>query len=120
MMKYSGPILLASGIALGALGAHFFKPLLTESALESYKTGVLYQLIIAVVLLQQNQFSRPLFTSHLLTWGVVLFSFSIYGLAIDELWQITLSVLGPITPFGGVLMIAGALSLAMKPKIVHK
>lgn len=115
-MHKLGPILLALGIVLGALGAHAFAPHLEASALESYKTGVLYHLIISLVLLQSDRFSRPKLTTALFAAGVLLFSGSIYLLALDEWMGISLSILGPITPLGGLLMIAGSLSLLLRKK----
>jgi len=39
--------------------------------------------------------------------GVLLFSFSIYGLCYARAKQINLKFLGPITPVGGLLMMSG-------------
>jgi len=89
-----------TGVAMGAFGAHGLKPILTEHYLDVYKTAVNYQmwhaLLLAVVAVLPRQ--------RLLTWvawslvvGIVLFSGSLYILAISKIgW------LGMITPFGGV------------------
>jgi uncharacterized membrane protein YgdD (TMEM256/DUF423 family) len=39
------------GVALGALGAHGLKSILSSEMLEVYKTGVLYQLIHSITIL---------------------------------------------------------------------
>ena len=41
----------ASGIVLGAFGAHAFKKLLSEEKLASFETGVRYQMYAALTLL---------------------------------------------------------------------
>lgn len=43
--------------------------------------------------------------SALTLLGVVLFSGSLYLLALDEAWKVGLSFLGPVTPIGGFLLI---------------
>lgn len=112
---FSGAILAASGVALGALGAHALKSVLTEPMLDAWKTGVLYQLFHALglliigLLLQLHPESRGLvWAGSLLLIGCLCFSGSIYGLATTDLrW------LGPVTPLGGLLMIGGWIGLAV-------
>ncbi|WP_444906858.1 DUF423 domain-containing protein [Microbulbifer sp. EKSA008] len=99
----------ASGVALGAFGAHGLRGKVAENLLEAYKTGVQYQMIHAlalfgVVLLVQNWGNRLSLTlsGALFTFGIIFFSGSLYALALGgPRW------LGPITPLGGLMMIAG-------------
>ena len=101
----------ALAVALGALGAHALKEVLDPSSLESYKVAVLYHLVHTLALLALIQGNHKKVTVWFWTSGILLFSGSIYLLAVDELIGIKLSFLGPITPLGGLLFIAGWLSL---------
>lgn len=103
-------------VILGAFGAHAFKAILSPEKLISFDTGVRYQMYHAIVLLIIGLTLS--FTSSIEKWsaiciiiGVFLFSFSIYFLAFSEYWNINLRFLGPITPIGGMFMIAGWLML---------
>tara|TARA_B100001250_G_C19550726_1_gene678844 strand:- start:69 stop:455 length:387 start_codon:yes stop_codon:yes gene_type:complete len=108
--------LLVLAIALGALGAHALKEILIYEKLLSFETGIRYQVYhaisILVLSLNDKKFNHKLNTSlNLMTIGVILFSFSIYLLSLQEILNINLTFLGPITPLGGALMIAGWLNL---------
>ncbi|MBN8702566.1 MAG: DUF423 domain-containing protein [Bacteroidetes bacterium] len=113
----------ATAVALGALGAHFLKTfvdlgVLTPASLASFETAVKYHLIHSVVLLMCIYFAKHYNNSllraaaYLFFAGVILFSGSIYFLSTKAITQIEgLSWLGPITPLGGLCMIAGWLCL---------
>lgn len=96
---------------LGALGAHALDGVLTESSLASYKTAATYHLMHSIALLATLGLRNAKHTQWLFTLGIVFFSGSIYLLTLDELMGVSLSFLGPITPIGGLLFIAGWLSL---------
>lgn len=105
-------------VILGAFGAHAFKKILSPEKLISFDTGVRYQMYHAIVLLIIGLALS--FTSSIEKWaaiciiiGVFLFSFSIYFLAFSEYWNINLRFLGPVTPIGGMFMIAGWLMLIL-------
>ena len=105
-------ILIGIGVILGAFGAHSLKPLLSEEQLLSYETGVRYQLIHGVAMLAlgvaQKQIPfRLTWSFRLLFFGTILFSGSIYFLSLQPVLGAKLSFLGPITPIGGTLLIAG-------------
>jgi len=99
-----GIISSALGVAFGAFGAHGLKQILSTSSLHTYQTGVDYQmwhslaLILIGLSLQRMHTSRLLMLSAwIMLSGIILFSGSLYLLAITEIrW------LGMITPFGGV------------------
>jgi len=101
-------------VLLGAFGAHVLKEILTPEAFASFQTGVYYQLTHAVVLLmlfllmykiESNQFK---IAAHLIFWGVILFSGSIYLLTLKNIIELeVLKIAGPITPIGGLLIISG-------------
>lgn len=113
----------ATAVILGALGAHWLKTKVDSSQLESFKTGVHYQLIHAVVLLIAGLYAEKLagnlFNSAVISFiiGIFFFSGSIYILSTKELWGIqNLKWLGPITPLGGLLLIIGWILLALAYK----
>lgn len=99
-------------IVLGAFGAHKLKNLFTPELLQSFETGVKYQMYHAIVLLLLG-FNLE-FESNLEKWigycfifGTILFSFSIYGLCISSAKGRKLKFLGPLTPIGGLLLVVG-------------
>jgi len=99
-----------TSVILGAFGAHLLKDLLTETQLNSFKTGIRYQmfhaLAILILALNKNYFTDKLNRIlQLMSVGVILFSFSIYLLNLQDLFGISLSFLGPITPLGGLFLI---------------
>jgi uncharacterized membrane protein YgdD (TMEM256/DUF423 family) len=113
-----GAIFGGFSVILGAFGAHYFKKLISAEKLESFETGVKYQMYHAIVLLIVG-IAFPLPTSSQL-WacrcfviGTVLFSGSIYFLSFAEYWKKNLKFLGPITPLGGLFLIIGWSCLAI-------
>ena len=99
------------GVALGAFGAHALRARLAPAQLASWETAVHYQLFHSVVLLALGLYGaasgRSLGASPwLFAAGMLLFSGSIYGLVLGSgRW------LGPVTPLGGVALMAGWISL---------
>lgn len=94
----------ALGVAMGAFGAHALRPTLTElGTIEVWKTAVAYQMwhaLLLAFLAQQPALKCERMIRNCLVTGVVLFSGSLYGLALaGPPW------LGPITPIGGLLLI---------------
>ncbi|KJD35825.1 membrane protein [Tamlana sedimentorum] len=105
----TGAFLGMLAIILGAFGAHALKKLLSVEQLKSFETGVKYQMYHAIVLLLLG-FNYTFSTSTMywcFTIGILLFSFSIYGLVISDAKGKKLKVLGPITPIGGLLFVIG-------------
>ena len=97
-------------VVLGAFGAHALKKVLSPARLESFETGVRYQMYASFFLLIVGYILK--FETGLEKWiailmiaGVFLFSVSIYFLSFQEVWNTSLKFLGPITPLGGLLMI---------------
>ena len=98
------------GVILGAFAAHGLRSLLTDSALESFQTGVRYQIYHAFFLfiVGVNSHLSPLQKKYIFSLtlaGILLFSVSIYLLATNALTSIDFTFLGPITPIGGLLLI---------------
>lgn len=94
------------GVVLGAFGAHALRSRVSVEMLEIYRTGVLYQLFHAVALLAvagiSDRLRRPRAVAVLFGLGVVIFSGSLYALAISGV-----RVWGAVTPLGGLALIAG-------------
>jgi len=106
-------------IILGAFGAHLLKKKLTQEQLQSFETGVKYQMyhaIILVVLGFNFKDNSSLNTSifYVFIIGIILFSFSIYGLVISSSKNKKIKILGPITPIGGLFLVLGWLLLLYK------
>jgi uncharacterized membrane protein YgdD (TMEM256/DUF423 family) len=103
---------LAFAVVLGAFGAHGLKNWVSVEKIESFKTGVLYHLIMTLALMLVR-FSAGFNASHLsalrlVFYGLIMFSGSIYLLVFNAIFQLPINAfLGPITPIGGVLMIVG-------------
>jgi uncharacterized membrane protein YgdD (TMEM256/DUF423 family) len=100
-----GAVLALLGVCLGAFAAHGLKPTLLENGTwDVWQTAVLYQFIHALAMLALGQ-GTSLRTGPLVCWGigVVMFSGSLYILAICPTWR----WIGPVTPLGGAAFIVG-------------
>jgi uncharacterized membrane protein YgdD (TMEM256/DUF423 family) len=100
-------------VALGAFGAHGLRGRLTPEMLAVFETGVRYHMyhalaIIATALVMGRGAGRlATAAGWLFTAGIVLFSGSLYALALSGM-----TVLGAITPVGGVAFLLGWACLA--------
>ena len=118
-------ILGALAVSLGALGAHFLKSkletgLITADQLAGFDTGVKYHMyhtimMLAVVIINHLRPSKWLDWAYAcFFWGIILFSGSLYFLCTRGLTGMEgLKFLGPVTPLGGVVFIAGWILLAV-------
>lgn len=101
------------GVALGAFGAHALKTRLSPEMLAVWRTAVEYQFSHALALLLLGVLARvwpelPLnVAGGCFALGVLLFSGSLYALVLTDV-----RVLGAVTPVGGLLFLAGWLSLS--------
>ena len=112
-------IFAGTAVATGALGAHALakkvsEGILTQQMLDSYETAVKYQMyhafaILAAGILFHLVPLKPFRTAvWLFTAGILLFSGSIYLLSVYPVLGIGKpSFLGPVTPIGGLLFMAG-------------
>lgn len=100
----AGGMLLAVG--LGAFGAHALKARLSPEMLAIFETGVRYQVYHALALLLLAAVRGPSKAGWCFTAGIVIFSGSLYILALTGVkkW-------GAVTPIGGVLFLIGWLIL---------
>jgi uncharacterized membrane protein YgdD (TMEM256/DUF423 family) len=111
-----GALLLAIAVMLGAFGAHGLRSRLDAYSIGIYERAVFYHfvhalgLLIASVLLRVGTLGQGAgqWVCGLLLLGIVVFSGSLYVLAITGMrW------LGAITPIGGLSFIAAWLLLAV-------
>lgn len=102
----AGCVWAALGVALGAFGAHALRETLGDQ-LDTWETAVRYQLVHALAVLVFGLFRERTtgkdFPAALLLFGSVFFSGSLYALSLGFMK----SVMGPLTPIGGFMMILG-------------
>lgn len=103
-----GAISAGLSVALGAFGAHILEAKLEPKYLDTWGKAVTYQMLHSVGLLIVGILLGKLPANAFLTWsgwlmfiGTLLFSGSLYVLSVTQI-----SVLGAITPLGGVSFIA--------------
>ena len=93
-------------VALGAFAAHALKARLNEYSLGVFRTGVEYQFFHALALILvgilAEKYPQLTMTAISFTAGIVIFSGSLYALALSNI-----KVFGAITPIGGVLFLVG-------------
>jgi len=112
LAQVMGALLGFLGVLFGAFGAHYLKRKLSEDQARAFETGVRYQLFHAILLLVLSfnlSFTSSLdsYIVNAICWGTLLFSFSIYGLVLSEVYGRKWRFLGPVTPVGGLLLLAG-------------
>jgi uncharacterized membrane protein YgdD (TMEM256/DUF423 family) len=101
-----GAIFGALAVICGAFGAHALREVLDATALQTWHTAVEYQfwhalaLLVASTTLSKERFAHA--AGWLFVIGIVLFCGSLYALALGAA-----RIVGAITPFGGLAMIAG-------------
>lgn len=103
-----GSVLAFLGVAAGAFGAHGLKGKLEENMLQVFETGARYQMYHALALLavawaitRWPNGAVPA-AGWLFTAGIVVFSGSLYILSLTGIkWW------GAVTPFGGLMLLAG-------------
>ena len=110
-----GAILMAAAVVLGAFGAHGLRGKLDDYSMGVYERAVFYHFLHAMglvivplfVRLGALQESSGRWIAMLLVAGILLFSGSLYALALSGV-----RILGAVTPFGGVSFIAAWALLA--------
>jgi uncharacterized membrane protein YgdD (TMEM256/DUF423 family) len=119
-MLVAGASLCGLAVVLGAFGAHWLADRLAPQQLQSFETGVRYQMYhgLAILVLSMSPFlswSSVRWVARFWLAGVLMFSVSIYILATRDLLQTQsfAHFFGPVTPLGGLLMIAGWINLVI-------
>lgn len=104
-----------TAVALGAFAAHGLKHQLSAQSLAIFHTGVDYQMyhalalaVIAALFTRQPPATPLKLAGSAFALGILLFSGSLYALALGAP-----SVLGIITPFGGLAFLIGWAALAV-------
>lgn len=108
----TGTVFGLLAIGLGAFGAHGLEKLVDAEAIDTFETGLKYQMYHALFLLFLGMWDglsskSKRYIYGLVVAGVVLFSFSIYLLALNSLTAFDFKIIGFLTPIGGVLLILG-------------
>ncbi|WP_136604135.1 DUF423 domain-containing protein [Paenibacillus dokdonensis] len=108
-----GALMAMLSVAIGAFGAHLLEPIVGESSMKVYETGVQYHMVHALGIIFVAVAAGFWGDSRKLAWagwllfaGIILFSGSLYLLAITGI-----KPLGIITPFGGVAFMIGWICL---------
>jgi uncharacterized membrane protein YgdD (TMEM256/DUF423 family) len=98
-----GAVLALLAVAFGAFGAHALREVVTPERLQTFETGVRYQMYHALALLVMSVL--PLKNDRsawLILIGTIIFSGSLYILVLSDI-----GIFGAITPIGGVLQLVG-------------
>ncbi|SRX52292.1 DUF423 domain-containing protein [Aequorivita sp. CIP111184] len=113
----TGAFIMAATIAIGAFGAHGLKEMLDANSLNTFEVGVRYQiyhafgiLLLGVVPSISKSLKQKIF--WLFITGILFFSGSIYLLSMNSILPFDTSVIGFITPLGGLFFIMGWFLLA--------
>lgn len=113
----------ALAVALGAFGAHGLKNLVGPDQIETFQIGVRYHFLHTLaILLVGVLWDKPTLGKTMLNrsvwcfgFGMLLFSGSLYLLSLREVHGLPVGFLGPVTPIGGLLLIAGWVMLFFAP-----
>src|SRR4029077_14261745 len=110
-----GSVLGFLGVVFGAFGAHALRSRLSPEMLAVFETGVRYQiyhvfalLIVAAAIGQIGNARLLVLAGWFFFAGILLFSGSLYALAVTGT-----TILGAITPVGGLLFLIGWACLAL-------
>lgn len=107
----------AVAVCLGAFGAHGLEDFLTETGRrETWNTAVLYHLVHSVVLLLLAMGT----TWQPKAWGLVFAGIALFAGSLYLLCLTQATWLGAVTPVGGLLLLAGWLSLLLKPPVTTR
>jgi uncharacterized membrane protein YgdD (TMEM256/DUF423 family) len=109
----AGGLLAAIAVLLGAMGAHSLKKVLDPQMLAVFETGVRYHfyhsvglLLAGIIYMQYPVKQLRLATTFFIT-GILLFSGSLYAIALLSISGISIGPAGILTPVGGVFFILG-------------
>jgi uncharacterized membrane protein YgdD (TMEM256/DUF423 family) len=98
-----GAVLALLAVALGAFGTHTLKEIVTPERLQTFETGVRYQMYHALALLIMSALPLKQYrAAWFLLFGTIIFSGSLYLLVLSGV-----GVFGAITPIGGILQMIG-------------
>lgn len=113
----SGAIFAALAVVFGAFGAHALKAIMPADQITIFETGVRYQmyhsfaLLFAGVIHSAYPVKIVRNASLMFTIGILLFSGSLYTMALLSIKGVGIGPVGIITPVGGLFFIIGWLFL---------
>lgn len=113
----AGVALAAVAVALGAFGAHQLKEIVEAKDLVTWETACRYQmyhafaLILISLISSEHKYLKK--SGIFFCIGILLFSGSLYLIALKDVFLMNLKFIGPLTPIGGLFFIAGWLSLLL-------
>lgn len=105
----AGAVNALLSVAFGAFGAHLLEGRVADKYLDTWQTAVQYQMfhavgLMVIAILMSSSLIGPLssltWAGYLMLAGIVIFSGSLYVLSLTGI-----SILGAITPIGGVAFI---------------
>lgn len=115
-----GALLGAISVMIGAFGSHLLKKYLTPDLLATFQTGVNYQffhtlaLLITGFLLKRYPNDKIMWAGRFFMLGIIFFSGSLYLLVLVKAMRgIDLGLFSLLTPLGGLLFMAGWISLML-------
>ncbi|MBF0125877.1 MAG: DUF423 domain-containing protein [Magnetococcales bacterium] len=113
-----GSVSACLAVALGAFGKHALLSILSQAAMETWRTGAYYQLVhgiglvlVGVVADRAPHPRRAVRAGWLMLAGTVIFAGSLYAVALTGQ-----RMLGAVTPLGGLCFMSGWLMLAWSVK----
>tara|TARA_Y100000588_G_C13465462_1_gene590253 strand:+ start:176 stop:544 length:369 start_codon:yes stop_codon:yes gene_type:complete len=110
-----GSISCATCVIIGAFGAHGLKDILNDYGKDIYEKGNLYHFFHSIGLIINGLLAKFFIdlnfnpSGYLFLIGIILFSISLYALAISNI-----KILGAITPIGGTCFIIAWLYIAFQ------
>lgn len=115
-----GAILAALSVLFSAFSAHFLQPIMTSKDFYSFQTAVNMEFFHSIGLIILGILGKRYPTSYI-NWsgiffmaGIILFSGSIYLLTLaNSFFDSNITMLGLVTPIGGVAFFAGWVMLLM-------
>jgi len=118
IILFTACVLGMLSVILGAYAAHGLEKIIDTESVETFKTGVQYQMYHALFLLLLGVIDKVSIKTKKLVFvlviiGLLFFSGSIYGLSTNELSSFDFKAIGFITPIGGLLLISAWLILGI-------
>ena len=106
--KLAGACFALLSVLLGAFASHFLKSYLDIQKFDAFETGIRYMMYhgLSMLIIGGFEIQKNILIFHLFFWGTILFSFSIFLMCLQNFFSTDLSFLGPVTPFGGTLLIS--------------
>ncbi len=112
-LKILGAVFGIMAVIIGAFGAHGLEGKIDTDNINSFETGVKYQMYHALLLVilgfnlkSHSKHIKTIF--YLFLFGIICFSFSIYFLSTNSLTSFfDFTSIALITPLGGTLLILG-------------